>query len=614
MTGSENLNFETILEFIEGGQDIEAYELLKDFLFQNPENLDAWKLLLKIGHSDKEREFAKYRIKQLSGRTPKNSIESPIKAEVIKNTSASTGPISAGREIQEALLLIRGGKTKQARKIVDEVLRKEPGFPPAVYAKGLLSESIRDYRNALAVLAELSRRYPEAKSYYQKLANWKFQEKRRKSRVPLWIIAGGAVLFLILTGFAIAAPLLDLSASSSNGNSNSQEILEELADSNDLTCEELIARAMEVSDNRCTGIGTNQVCYGNHQLISEYIGPENAFDVVGDILGIEALQTLKASPLDVLKELWGVAVFKLKANMPGTIPGQNVTFLAFGNTEIDNDSGDMTAFYFSTGFGGIECNGVDFDGIQIEMDDGAGFEFTANDVQISLQGDAIMVAQPGDEMSITIASGSAEVTSDGVTRVLVPGTSVSIPISENLSAAGPPSEVEEVTGEQASLLCQLYGVNCPEGEVSIILGGGTSTLDAPELAEATPTETLIGFVASDTPTAAITETPTITPFGFVASDTPTPTITNTPTRTSTPTKTPVGFVASNTPTPSKTPTPTKTPVPPTATNTPVPPTPTFTNTPVPPTETPVVACNQITVQPIDYARFQITNNGISPIV
>ncbi|MBN2043493.1 MAG: hypothetical protein JW757_00630 [Anaerolineales bacterium] len=511
MNGAEKYKLDKIVKLLEGGQEQKAYGLLKDLLIQNPDHLDAWVTMLKISPNEKERAFANERIRQLSPREKDQSSEKLKSKREASANPPKTAPGWEEREIQLAMKLNADGKTKLARRIVDEVLRKAPKFPPAIYASGLLSETVMDYRNALAELADLGKQDRDAKSYYQELVDLKFKENRGISWKPMWIITVGASLFLVLVGMAIAAPLLGFSIGKNNENRDSAGILEEVAEADELTCEELIANALDVSDQRCRQIGSNQVCYGNFQLIAEYDGPVDAFDAAGDVLGIEAIHTLKASPLDVLKELWGVAVFKLKANMAGTIPGQNVTFLVFGNTDINNASGDMTAFYFSTGFGGITCNGVSFDGLQIIADDGAGFVFTANDVQISLFGDAIMVAQPGGMMDITLANGSAQVTSSGVTQILEPGTSVSIPMDENLSASGPPSEVTAASGGQASLLCQLFGVNCPEGEISFILGEVTPTVDGTEAAVATPFETSVGSVVSNTLTPETIPVPTNTP-------------------------------------------------------------------------------------------------------
>ena len=127
------------------------------------------------------------------------------------------------------------------------------------------------------------------------------------------------------------------------------------------------------------------------------------------------MQALTASALNLVDEEWGVAVFKLQATLPRTVPGQNVTFLLFGNTSLENASGDMQAIYFSTGFGTITCDAVPFDGILIRTPDGGGITFQANGTGFTLDGSTatILEAQPDGEMTVSVLDGRAVVTADG---------------------------------------------------------------------------------------------------------------------------------------------------------------------------------------------------------
>ena len=55
---------------------------------------------------------------------------------------------------------------------------------------------------------------------------------------------------------------------------------------------------------------------------------------------------------------WGIAVLKAQANLPDALPGQNVTFLLFGDTTVDNPSPDMHAVTVSTRIGTTNCADV----------------------------------------------------------------------------------------------------------------------------------------------------------------------------------------------------------------------------------------------------------------
>ena len=98
---------------------------------------------------------------------------------------------------------------------------------------------------------------------------------------------------------------------------------------NDDRCQRLIENALQASDQGCTRMGPNQVCYGN-TTVNAQLAPAapSRFEQRGDIINVDSLLGISVSPLDPAKDEWGIAVFKLLANLPRTLPGQNVTFIA----------------------------------------------------------------------------------------------------------------------------------------------------------------------------------------------------------------------------------------------------------------------------------------------
>jgi len=104
------------------------------------------------------------------------------------------------------------------------------------------------------------------------------------------------------------------------------------------TCSDMVTQALAAVQNVCAGTGRNQACYGN---ISIQVTPrENAasfsFERQGDLVDVAAVQSLRLRALDVTQNIWGVALMKLQADLPDSLPGQNVTFLLFGDVEIEN--------------------------------------------------------------------------------------------------------------------------------------------------------------------------------------------------------------------------------------------------------------------------------------
>jgi hypothetical protein len=113
----------------------------------------------------------------------------------------------------------------------------------------------------------------------------------------------------------------------------------------DNQCPVLVETALNAADELCTTIGRNQACYGHVAIDAEPRPntPSFSFEQAGDVVDVSSLQRLQLSPMDTLNGAWGVAVMRLQANLPDTLPGQNVTMLVFGNTAIENLGIPITA-------------------------------------------------------------------------------------------------------------------------------------------------------------------------------------------------------------------------------------------------------------------------------
>jgi hypothetical protein len=92
------------------------------------------------------------------------------------------------------------------------------------------------------------------------------------------------------------------------------------------------------------------VCYGNSLNLAT---PRNSdetlnFDERGDIVSLTQIESLELSPMDEVTDQWGVAVMQLQASLPDTLPGQNVTFLLFGDVQIEDAADDQVRIDGST--------------------------------------------------------------------------------------------------------------------------------------------------------------------------------------------------------------------------------------------------------------------------
>ena len=103
-------------------------------------------------------------------------------------------------------------------------------------------------------------------------------------------------------------------------------------------CPAIVDFALNSANELCDATARNQACFGHVNLTAEAQPDANDFDFieVGDIVDVAAIRSLRLSVLDTSAGAWGVVLMRLQANLPNTLPGQNVTFMLFGDTEIRN--------------------------------------------------------------------------------------------------------------------------------------------------------------------------------------------------------------------------------------------------------------------------------------
>jgi hypothetical protein len=406
------------------------------------------------------------------------------------------------------------------------------------------------------------------------------------------------------------------------------------------SCQVLIDKAIQASGDYCDDTGSNNACYGNTTIKAE-LAPASArrFSERGDIVSINELRRISASPLNLENSEWGIAVFKLMANLPRSLPGETVTMVVFGNATLDNASGDsesLESFYFSSELGQIACEKVPFDGLVITSPDGNGIRFNINGSELTLMGTASVRAVRNGQMEVSVYRGSARIVSNGQEQYFGAGQSVSVALGgENGDqSVGVPSEPESLTQEELDIACTMTGQFCSQDEITPVSedeaqGEIQSQITATPTLTLTPSRTPIPS-ATGIPTNTLlvlptsTSSPRPTPI-FTSTRTPAPTrtFTNTvpPAQTNTSTSTPTltasstatstapstsTATASSTSTFTLTPTPTFTPTS----------TPTFTFTPTP-TITPVgpneQICTNVTLTNITLSgnelSMDITNNS-----
>lgn len=106
----------------------------------------------------------------------------------------------------------------------------------------------------------------------------------------------------------------------------------------DLACTDLAERALTEVGQNCGGLGRNEACYGYNRVGAEFNRQitEDVFSLPSDTAGLAEMTRIETAPLDEQLATWGIAVMNVQANIPNTLPGQNVVFILVGDTQVDN--------------------------------------------------------------------------------------------------------------------------------------------------------------------------------------------------------------------------------------------------------------------------------------
>lgn len=220
-------------------------------------------------------------------------------------------------------------------------------------------------------------------------------------------------------------------------------------------CETIVLDTLNEVQNLCSATGRNQACVGNLEVSATPITNLNAntpfsFSQIGDIVDIATVDSFQLSPLDTSAGVWGLAFLLVQADIPDSLPGQNVSMLLFGDVEINNtaitnpdsslDYRPMQAFYFSSGIGEQRCNAIPDTGILIQTPDiGAQITLSINEVVVQLGSTAFFSLSNQQTLDIDLIEGSALVSAENQTQLMTTGQRISVPVDENFLPSAPPN-------------------------------------------------------------------------------------------------------------------------------------------------------------------------------
>jgi len=118
------------------------------------------------------------------------------------------------------------------------------------------------------------------------------------------------------------------------------------AQSTETACHSIANRAIREVETHCTEKSRSTACYGHPDLQAQFaidVAPD-IFSQAGEYTDIHQLTDVRSEPLVIPEHDWGVGVLWLAANLPITLPDEQVVMLAMGDTYVENDVTAATAF------------------------------------------------------------------------------------------------------------------------------------------------------------------------------------------------------------------------------------------------------------------------------
>lgn len=222
-----------------------------------------------------------------------------------------------------------------------------------------------------------------------------------------------------------------------------------------IQCAEVVKKAMQQLKDKCETVGRNKVCYASGVIKAEPLDATKTliFNAPGDTAGLGDFKRLTLNPYDSKAGVWSVALMRLQANFPDSMPGQAVTMMLMGDTEFGADATakkGAQAYYFRSGSGALACKEMPSDGILLESPAGKQpAKLTLNGIDLDIGSKVFLQLQKMPDkptktgMAIFTLKGSVKVTAKGMTQTVMPGYVVDVGLNDALIADEAPGEPEE---------------------------------------------------------------------------------------------------------------------------------------------------------------------------
>lgn len=212
------------------------------------------------------------------------------------------------------------------------------------------------------------------------------------------------------------------------------------------TCAPIVREALRNLDQVCSTIGLNMACYGHDKVYTTFrdeAAPETDFSEPSDLAVLHHLQSIQTAKMDLPSQLWGIAVLKIQADIPDTLPGQGVIFIMLGDVTVEDDAEDadrqnsaMQAFRFTSGMGAAQCTDAPST-LVVQGPNAITVNIKANGVNIAINSTLMLTQTDETHRRLTTLSGEVKATSpDGDVVFLPQGYSVAFEVDEEGQMVG----------------------------------------------------------------------------------------------------------------------------------------------------------------------------------
>ncbi|MFQ3567804.1 MAG: hypothetical protein SNJ59_12490 [Aggregatilineales bacterium] len=177
-------------------------------------------------------------------------------------------------------------------------------------------------------------------------------------------------------------------------------------------CSDMARRALTSIGAACDNLDRNSACYGFFNVLASFNQPvaPDFFSRPSERADLGAIASLRTAAFDMASNQWGVAVMRIQANIPETLPGQAVTLVLLGDAQIADASDPATqtpmqAFTLSTGIGAPQCREVPPSTLTIQAPRGITVDLTVNGAEIRIGSTAVIHTTEDQRMVVSMLSG-----------------------------------------------------------------------------------------------------------------------------------------------------------------------------------------------------------------